>query len=164
MGVPARSAARPRGQALAEFALIFPVFLLLFGVAIDLSRVYDTWLKLEAATRDAAEYAATNSTTQAQAETNARSLVCAEFGQGPTCTDPVVEPSLHERRNPVQLLGALPKDLAVVTHTDKPLRPDLEFHRRQAPFVNTDCLLDRLAAGQRAGLIQLRDYAGACLC
>jgi Flp pilus assembly protein TadG len=79
-----------RGQGLAEFALLVPVLLLLVGAGIDFSRLYSVSIDLEAATRDAAEYAATNSTTQADALTQAQRLVCAQFGKGATCTDPAV--------------------------------------------------------------------------
>jgi Flp pilus assembly protein TadG len=48
------------GQSLVEFALIVPVLLTLVGAALDLSRVYATWLKLESAARDAAQYVATD--------------------------------------------------------------------------------------------------------
>jgi Flp pilus assembly protein TadG len=88
--MPLRALDPDRGQGLAEFALVIPVLLLLVGAAIDFSRVYGFWIDLEAATRDAAEYAATNTTTQADALTEAKRLVCAQFGKGPTCTDPAV--------------------------------------------------------------------------
>ena len=82
-----------RGQGLVEFALVLPVMLLVVLAAIDLSRMYSLWVKLEAATRDAAEYTATNSTSQALVQSDAQRLVCGEFGQGATCTDPLVQPS-----------------------------------------------------------------------
>jgi Flp pilus assembly protein TadG len=102
-----------RGQGLAEFALILPVFLLLFAAAIDLSRVYAIWVRLEAATRDAAEYTATNSSTQALAETDARRVVCGQFGQGPTCTDPLVEPAPYFTKDPSPSAGATSLNNAV---------------------------------------------------
>jgi Flp pilus assembly protein TadG len=48
------------GQSLVEFALILPVLLALTGMAIDTSRVYFQWLDLESATRDAAQYVASD--------------------------------------------------------------------------------------------------------
>jgi Flp pilus assembly protein TadG len=51
---------RSRGQALTEFAIIVPVLLTLVGVAIDVSRLYVTWINLEAAARDAAQYVASD--------------------------------------------------------------------------------------------------------
>jgi Flp pilus assembly protein TadG len=104
----ARLSSRPnhRGQGLAEFALILPVFLLLFAAAVDLSRVYAVWVKLEAATRDAAEYAATNSSTQSIAETDARRIVCGQFGKGPTCTDPAVQAAPYFTKDPSTSAGA----------------------------------------------------------
>jgi Flp pilus assembly protein TadG len=98
---PARRA-RSRGQAFAEFALILPVMLALLGAAVDFARMYNTWISLEAATRDAAEYVATcvdgsallircdgvgASTTPLAA---AKRVVCSELGHAATCTDPTV--------------------------------------------------------------------------
>jgi Flp pilus assembly protein TadG len=51
---------RSRGQALTEFAIILPVLLTLVGVATDVARVYFTWVNLESATRDAAQYVSTD--------------------------------------------------------------------------------------------------------
>lgn len=93
---------RARGQSLTEFALILPVMLTLFGAAIDFSRLYNTWINLEAATRDAAEYVATcvngsalllrcdgiGASTTALAQ--AKRVVCTELGHAATCTDPAV--------------------------------------------------------------------------
>lgn len=79
-----------QGQSLVEFALVVPVMLGLFGGAIDLARLYHTWISLEASTRDAAEYAATNDTTYGAAATDAQKVVCSEFGQSATCSDPSV--------------------------------------------------------------------------
>ena len=102
--------ARLHGQSLAEFAVILPLFLTLFGAAIDFARLYTTWVNLEAATRDAAEYVATcvsggsngGSTTGAMlircdgvgasttALTQAKKVVCTELGYSATCSDPAV--------------------------------------------------------------------------
>lgn len=70
--------------------MILPVMLTLFGAAIDFSRLYNSWINLEAATRDAAEYAATKTTTQNSALTESRRIVCGAFGLVSTCTDPAV--------------------------------------------------------------------------
>ncbi len=69
---------RSRGQSLVEFALILPVLLTLLGAAIDVARVYPAWNALEAATRDAAEYAATYDTTSSAATADAQRIVCTE--------------------------------------------------------------------------------------
>ena len=90
MSRPRHRSEEQRGQGLAEFALVIPVLLLLFGAGIDFSRVYNTWIDLEAGTRDAAEYAATNTTAQADALTQAQRIVCAQFAKAATCTDPAV--------------------------------------------------------------------------
>lgn len=55
-----RKRTRTRGQSLVEFALIVPVLLTLVGAALDVARIYQAQLKLEAAVRDAAQYVATD--------------------------------------------------------------------------------------------------------
>ena len=70
-----------RGQSLVEFALILPILLTLTGAAIDASRVYAGWVTLDAATRDAAEQVATDTTvtTQSAATSAARTIVCSQL-------------------------------------------------------------------------------------
>ena len=70
--------------------MILPVMLALFGAGVDFARFYNAWINLEAATRDAAEYAATKSPTQNDAVTQSRRIVCGAFGKVSTCTDPSV--------------------------------------------------------------------------
>jgi len=60
--VRATGGARMRGQSLVEFAIVLPVLLGIVGVVIDASRVYQAWVNLESATRDAAQYLATSDT------------------------------------------------------------------------------------------------------
>jgi Flp pilus assembly protein TadG len=79
-----------RGQSIAEFAVIAPLMIGLFGAGVDFARMYNQWVNLESATRDAAEYAATKTTSQAAALTQAKRIVCAAFGLASTCTDPSV--------------------------------------------------------------------------
>lgn len=91
----------PRGQALAEFALILPILLALVGGAIDFARVFQGSMTLQTAARNAAESAAYSSLDLAQAQSRARAVVCTEsqdlpgFVPGPggavaTCTSPSV--------------------------------------------------------------------------
>ena len=91
----------PRGQALAEFALILPILLGLVGAGIDFARVFQGSMTLQTAARNAAESAAFSSTTLAQAQATARTVVCTEsqdlpgFVPGPggavaTCISPSV--------------------------------------------------------------------------
>ena len=93
----------PRGQALAEFALILPILLGLVGGAIDFARAFEGSMILQTATRNAAEAAAfdTAVTNPAQATARARAVVCAETQRLPgfqpgaggdvaTCTNPSV--------------------------------------------------------------------------
>src|SRR5207247_10103903 len=76
--------------SIAEFAVILPLMLGLFGAAVDFARMYNSWINLEAATRDAAEYAATKTTSQNSALIESRRIVCAAYGAVSTCTDPSV--------------------------------------------------------------------------
>jgi Flp pilus assembly protein TadG len=55
-----RSTRFSRGQSLAEFALILPVMLALLGMGVDFARLFFAWIDLESATRDAAQYVATD--------------------------------------------------------------------------------------------------------
>jgi Flp pilus assembly protein TadG len=48
------------GQSVVEFALVLPILLTLVGACLDVARVYFGWIDLEAATRDAAQYVATD--------------------------------------------------------------------------------------------------------
>ncbi len=89
-----------RGQSLVEFALILPILLTMVGAAIDIARLYQGWITLEGATRDAAEYAATKDSTSSAALTDAKSIICkqtatlpgfaAPAGQPTNCTSPSV--------------------------------------------------------------------------
>lgn len=84
---PRRSAL---GQSIAEFAILLPLVLAIFGAAVDFARLYNAWIDLESAARDAAEYAATNSRTTNGALTEAKRVVCTTFRKPSTCTDPAV--------------------------------------------------------------------------
>jgi Flp pilus assembly protein TadG len=93
-----------RGQSLVEFALILPILLAFFGASIDVARIFQAWITLESATRDAAEAAASQTTTNAAALTTAKKAVCTQTqglpgftpgaGTPPTsienCTSPAV--------------------------------------------------------------------------
>lgn len=95
-----QATSRKRGQSLVEFALILPILLTMVGAAIDLARLYQGWITLEGATRDAAEYAATKDATSSAALTDAKSIICAQTatlpgfaapaGQPTNCTSPAV--------------------------------------------------------------------------
>ncbi|HEY8199257.1 MAG TPA: TadE/TadG family type IV pilus assembly protein [Candidatus Limnocylindrales bacterium] len=57
------AASRSRGQALLEFALILPVFMLLFAGALDLGRLYASQIAVANAAREGALEAAQNPTS-----------------------------------------------------------------------------------------------------
>jgi Flp pilus assembly protein TadG len=67
-----------RGQSVAEFALLLPVMLAFLGMTIDFARVFQVWITVDSATRDAAEYAATNGTSSSDALTKAKQTVCIQ--------------------------------------------------------------------------------------
>jgi Flp pilus assembly protein TadG len=92
---------RPRGQAIVELALLLPILTAFLGGAIDLARVYRGWLTLQSATRNAAEYVATDDTDSTAAQTDALRIICTESqgipgfvagsgGDVATCTSPAV--------------------------------------------------------------------------
>jgi Flp pilus assembly protein TadG len=73
-----RRARRSRGQSVAEFALLLPVMLAFLGLTIDFARVFQAWITLDSATRNAAEYAATNGTSSSDALTKAKKTICLQ--------------------------------------------------------------------------------------
>jgi Flp pilus assembly protein TadG len=95
-----------RGQSLVEMALILPFLLAFAGGAADFARAYQAWLTVESASRDAAEFVATNSTDASAATTDAKRIVCLEAQNIPgfvagtgakpleTCSAPSVTTSL----------------------------------------------------------------------
>jgi Flp pilus assembly protein TadG len=73
-----RRARRSGGQSIAEFALLLPVMLAFLGLTIDFARVFQAWITMQAATRDAAEAAATTGTSSANALTVAQKTICLQ--------------------------------------------------------------------------------------
>jgi Flp pilus assembly protein TadG len=67
-----------RGQSITELALVLPMMLALCVGGIDIARVYQAWVTLQSATRNASEYAATNSKTATDAANEAMRVVCLE--------------------------------------------------------------------------------------
>jgi Flp pilus assembly protein TadG len=84
---------RRRGQSLVEFALILPILLTLVGAAVDIARLYQGWITLEGATRDAAEYAATKDLTQTNATTDAKRVICTQTASLPGFVAPAGNPT-----------------------------------------------------------------------
>jgi Flp pilus assembly protein TadG len=79
--------------------MLLPILTALLGATVDLARLYEQRVKLEAATRSAAEWVASDTavTTSAQAATEAQALICAQFNLGPTCTYPSVVVNTYTR-------------------------------------------------------------------
>jgi TadE-like protein len=89
----------PRGQSLVEFAISFPVLMLMILFGVDFGRVFLGWVQLNSAVREAANFAAINpaawgtpGNAPAQAEYNR--LITAETMQT-NCTlpDPLPQPT-----------------------------------------------------------------------
>jgi PKD repeat protein len=55
-----RTRERSRGQSIVEFALLFPVVMLILMVGLDFGRIYLGWINLNNTARIAANFAATN--------------------------------------------------------------------------------------------------------
>jgi Flp pilus assembly protein TadG len=70
--------ARRRGQSLVEFALILPILLAFVGASVDMARLFQAWITIESATRDAAESAASRSVNSTQARDHARTTLCLQ--------------------------------------------------------------------------------------
>jgi Flp pilus assembly protein TadG len=81
-----RRTRRSRGQSVAEFALLLPVLLAFLGLTIDFARVFQAWIALDSATRDAAEYAATTGTDSTDALTKAKKTICLQVQNVPGFT------------------------------------------------------------------------------
>ncbi len=95
---------RSTGQALAEFTLLLPLMMLLFGAGIDLSRVFYSYVNLQAATRVAAEYVATDplgvdinnpNITATTAPTIAKQMICRQMTGNPNCSNVTVTVTVY---------------------------------------------------------------------
>jgi Flp pilus assembly protein TadG len=71
-----------------EFAIILPLMLAFLGMGIDFARVFQAWITLESATRDAAEAAATDTTVtnSTQALDLAKRTICVQAQNVPGFT------------------------------------------------------------------------------
>jgi len=79
---PPKEFRRPRrGQSMVEFALILPLLLAFVGASVDMARVFQAWMTLEGATRDAAEMAASGTTNSSQALDVAKKVVCQQTSE-----------------------------------------------------------------------------------
>lgn len=81
-----RTSRRPlgRGQALIEFALILPIFVLLTVGVVDLARIFSSYIALTDGVREAALYAAVGTNNTKWCSGDAADIAC------PPGTDPLV--------------------------------------------------------------------------
>jgi PKD repeat protein len=99
-----RARERARGQSIVEFALLFPVVMLILMVGLDFGRIYLGWINLNNTARIAANFAATNAIalsgsgpSHANAVARYRQLI-ANDAQAINCTldpNPVPDPSAN---------------------------------------------------------------------
>ena len=84
-----------RGQSLVEFALVVPLLLAMVGVTLDFARIYQVWMRLQAVTRDTAEFLATDATftNDVDAQGEAERRICTAMVGSDTCP-PYVRPGL----------------------------------------------------------------------
>jgi Flp pilus assembly protein TadG len=59
MAMKRRKWKQQRGQAIAEFALIAPVLMIIIFGIIDMSRIYNAWVTIQGSSREAARYGVT---------------------------------------------------------------------------------------------------------
>jgi hypothetical protein len=89
----------PRGQSLVEFAISFPVVMMMILFGIDFGRVFMGWVTLNNAVREAANFAAINPTAwqgsgNAAAQAEYARLITAESGSiNCTLPSPLPNPS-----------------------------------------------------------------------
>jgi len=102
----ARGATRSRGQALVEFALVIPIFLLVLVALFDVGRAVFAWNTLTNAAREGARMAIVNqdvasivqrATSQTSIAETAVPNVTVTFKE----SDPNADPSLNANCNPV---------------------------------------------------------------
>jgi Flp pilus assembly protein TadG len=94
---PRRISLDPRGQGLVEFAIAFPVVMLMITFGVDFGRVFLGWVTLNNAVREAANFAALNpngfqSPVDLAVMAEYRRLITAET-QGINCTMPGTPPN-----------------------------------------------------------------------
>jgi PKD repeat protein len=99
-----RTRERSRGQSIVEFALLFPVVMLILMVGLDFGRIYLGWINLNNTARIAANFAATNAIamsgsgpSHASAVARYRQLI-ANDAQAINCVldpNPVPDPSTN---------------------------------------------------------------------
>lgn len=111
---------RSRGQAVVELALLLPIMVLLFAGVVDFARVYEAKIKLDSATRDAAEFVASDldPRTKSHSLTAATRIICLQFDQVATCSEPIVQqPIRTETSNSGGGTATYPLVKATVTST-----------------------------------------------
>ena len=100
-------AGRSAGQSIVEFALVFPVMLVLLLGIIDLARIYTTMMSVESAAREAADYGTTlgagkwqAGAPQAGTEAEMRRRACVAASDLPDYADTDNDPATGNCTNP----------------------------------------------------------------
>jgi hypothetical protein len=116
-------------------ALILPFLLAFAGGATDLARAYQAWLTIESASRNAAEFVATNSADATVALTDARRIVCGESQHIPGFTPGSPPYPIDNCDAPAT---TLPSFVISTTQTGaSPANPIVTAHVRVTLFFNT---------------------------
>lgn len=126
---------------MVEFAIILPVFLAFVGLTVDVARLFQTWITLQGATRDAAE-AATRMNDSTAATSEARRVVCLQAqhlsgfvtsGAVEACTNPVVVLVDYQRTTTDPGASTLYPIARATVQTSMPFQTMFRY-----PFVSID--------------------------
>lgn len=151
----ARRGLSPRGQALAEFALIAPVLLLIVVAIADFGRLYTSMVAVESAAREAADYgsfkstywtAVNSPTTTGEMERRACTATWGSHLEGyqepggtinhGTCTNPVFECSLEPDTGPSTECASYADPECADATTDPPCTVHVTMTYTFTPFFN----------------------------
>jgi Flp pilus assembly protein TadG len=100
-----RSRHRSRGQTMVEFALIFPILVLLLLIAVDFGRVFLGWVSLNNAARVGANYAAANPTESWGSGTDYQVLMTDNVGAINCTRAPTDPPVFGPTKAPGELVS-----------------------------------------------------------
>lgn len=141
-----RRQSRRRGQAVVEFALILPVFILMLLIAVDFGRAFLGWISLNNAARVGANYAALHPNDSWGAGSDFQTLMDENLG-AINCTpnpDPAAPPVFGVTREPGDLVRVnLDCDFTILTPVISNVVGGLVSVSSSAAFpISSGCLAD----------------------
>lgn len=105
--VRARARARSdRGQALVEFAMVLPILLILIFGIVDVARLYQAWVTMQGAAREAARYGVTGRTDCAISSTDRKACIvylAEQLGSSLANSDDALEVSVRSWAYPAYI-------------------------------------------------------------